>query len=96
MELLCSTEFFVLESIDGESISFLVPFLLSAPVQSVLSAAQEGGHHPRFSERTLKMLPIPASLMEHRADFSARVERAVDQARQAYRTIQNCIDSVEQ
>ncbi len=35
------------------SIAFLVPFLLSDPVQKVLAASQEGGHHPRFNEAAL-------------------------------------------
>ena len=88
IELICSTEFFVLESIDGASIAFLVPFLLSAPVQAVLAAAQEGGHHPRFNERTLTTLPIPVSLVEQANELSVRVERAVAQARAAYAALQ--------
>lgn len=95
VELLCSTEFFVLDAADEESIAFLVPFLLSTPVQSILAAAQEGGHHPRFNERTLTTLPIPASIIEDRAALSRRVEWAVGQARQAYRTIRDCVDSVK-
>ena len=58
-ELICSTEFFVLESVGSASVAFLVPFLLSLPIQAVLAAAQAGGHHPRFNERTLMTLPIP-------------------------------------
>ena len=84
VELICSTEFFVLESVDGTSIAFLVPFLLSTPIQAVLFAAQEGGHHPRFNERTLTTLPIPTSLAEQANELSARVEQAVAQAREAY------------
>ena len=83
-----STEFFVLESIDDASIAFLVPFLLSAPVQAVLSAAQEGGHHPRFNERTLTTLPIPTSLAKQANELSACVEQAVTQAREAYAALQ--------
>ena len=88
IELTCSTEFFVLESTDDTSIAFLVPFLLSAPVQAVLSAAQEGGHHPRFNERTLTTLPIPTSLAEQANELSASVEQAVTQAREAYAALQ--------
>ena len=91
VELTCSTEFFVLEPIDSASIAFLVPFLLSAPVQAVLSAAQEGGHHPRFNERTLTTLPIPASLAEQAQEHSARVERAVTQAREAYAALRRTV-----
>ena len=96
LELLCSTEFFVLDSEDGASIAFLVPLLLSAQVQSVLAASQEGGHHPRFNERTLTMLPIPASLIERRADLSEQVEHAVNQARRAFGEIEDSIKAVAQ
>ena len=73
VELACSTEFFVLRSLIEESIAFLVPYLLSNPVQSVLCASQEGGHHPRFDESTLLNLPIPADLFEKREVVSTAV-----------------------
>ena len=91
IDLICSTEFFVLESIDDASIAFLVPFLLSTPVQAVLAAAQEGGHHPRFNERTLTTLPIPASLAERAKELSVRVEQAVTQAREAYADLRGTV-----
>jgi hypothetical protein len=74
--LACSTEFFVLRSIDGRRISFLIPLLLSGPVQAVLSAAQEGGHHPRFNEPTLLDLRVPKELLEERERISNEVELA--------------------
>ncbi len=77
VELLCSTEFYVLRARDERSIAFLVPLLLSAQVQAVLAAAQEGGHHPRFNESTLRGLPIPRDVIEHRDAISAAVERGV-------------------
>ena len=40
--LCCSTEFYVLRSTSTQSIAFLVPFLLSAPVQAALAAGQLG------------------------------------------------------
>ena len=95
IELVCSSEFYVLDSKDGASIAFLVPFLLSSRVQSVLAASQEGGHHPRFNERTLKSLPIPTLLLERRAELSARVECAVSQARQAFGEIGDSIGAVD-
>ena len=94
IELVCSSEFYVLDSKDGESIAFLVPFLLSQRVQSVLAASQEGGHHPRFNERTLKALAVPTSLIERRAELSARVERAINQARQAFSEIKDSTQAV--
>lgn len=79
--LCCSTEFYVLTSTDGQSIAFLVPFLLSEPVQAALAAGQEGGHHPRFPSALLLGLRIPAARMARRAADSAAVEAAVAQVR---------------
>jgi hypothetical protein len=76
VDLLCSTEFFVLRS-KGEPIAFLVPYLLSDPVQRVLAAAQEGGHHPRFCQATLRGLVVPDSMYRQRKAISERVLRAV-------------------
>jgi hypothetical protein len=72
--LLCSTEFFVLRTRTGDSIAFLVPFLLSEKVQTVLSASQEGGHHPRFQEESLLSLSIAHALVENRQHASSRIE----------------------
>ncbi len=83
VELACSTEFFVLRSLNHEPIAFLVPYLLSDPVQSVLAASQEGGHHPRFDEGTLLKLPIPVELLSRRAVASASVAQATSSYRQA-------------
>lgn len=82
-ELACSTEFFVLRSLSQDSIAFLVPYLLSAPVQSVLAASQEGGHHPRFDEGTLLKLPVPTDLLARRTITSAAVVQSTVSYRQA-------------
>ena len=74
--LACSTEFYVLRSADLRSIAFLVPFLLSAPVQALLAAAQEGGHHPRVNEATIRSLRLPDRLIAERDRISAAVKRA--------------------
>ena len=95
VELLCSSEFYVMESNNTESIAFLVPFLLSARVQGVLSASQEGGHHPRFGEDTLRSLPIPSSLLDQRDELSRRIETAVVQARRSFEEIRNATASVD-
>ena len=91
VQLVCSSEFYVLEAVDGMSIAYLVPFLLSETVQSILAASQEGGHHPRFSERTLKSLTVPTELLEQRGELSAHVEKAVISARQAFQEINEAI-----
>jgi hypothetical protein len=94
VELLCSSEFYVLDSGNGESIAYLVPFLLSQRIQDVLAASQEGGHHPRFNDRALKALPIPASLLAIREELSAKVEQAVSMARSGFGQIESSVDIV--
>lgn len=72
--LACSTEFFVLRPRTNRSIAFLVPFLLSEPVQQVLAAAQEGGHHPRFRLEALMSLAVPKKLLKEQANLNKLVE----------------------
>lgn len=80
--ILCSTEFFVLRgNSSDDSIAFLVPFLLSAEVQSILAASQEGGHHPRFNVKTLTGLRVPKALFERRQAIDASVRSAVERFR---------------
>jgi hypothetical protein len=95
IELVCSTEFFVLRSISGASIAFLVPFLLSGSVQKVLSASQEGGHHPRFGEDTLLRLPIPQTLAEDRERLSAEVIHGIGLYRQRENALKQLIATAE-
>lgn len=94
--ILCSTEFFVLRSIDEKSIAFLVPFLLSDKVQNVLSASQEGGHHPRFIESTLLTLPVPKELINEREKISELIEESVYLYRKSEACIANAVMDVEQ
>ncbi len=95
-QILCSTEFFVLRSINRESIAFLVPFLLTESVQQVLAASQEGGHHPRFDSTVLLALPIPTAMLDVRQDVSTRVERAAKLYREAELTIDDYIEQASQ
>ena len=76
--IMCSTEFYVLRSIDSASIAFLVPFLLSPAPQQVFAASQEGGHHPRFNSETLLDLPIPDGLINSRERISLMVENQAE------------------
>lgn len=86
--LVCSTEFHVLRSRDEESIAFLVALLLCGPVQRVLAAAQEGGHHPRFDEQTLLGLPVPREWLEKRGRISESVEESARLLRASERGLQ--------
>jgi hypothetical protein len=57
--LYCSTEFFVLRSREeGRNIAGLVAWLLSQPIQDMLTAAATGGHHPRVSVDLLLTSPV--------------------------------------
>jgi hypothetical protein len=76
----CSTEFYVLSpksSAKGDSLAFLLPWLLGDEAQAILAAAQEGGHHPRVPRETLLSLRLPASRVRARGGISARVERGI-------------------
>lgn len=86
--LLCSTEYFPLRSKDGQSIAFLVPFLLSEQVQTILAASQEGGHHPRFNDSTLLALRVPKQLVENRTAISEAIEKSVTLYRESERLME--------
>jgi hypothetical protein len=75
--LIGSTEFMVLRAMDGDDIAYLAPYLLTEPVQAVLNASQEGGHHPRFNSSTLLQLPVPLSLVDSRQRISEAVRKSV-------------------
>lgn len=83
--LCCSTEFYVLRARDGESIAYLVAWLLSPAVQAALDDAQEGGHHPRVNEDTLLRLVVPRPVYEQRAELSAAVVTAAASYRDSRR-----------
>lgn len=72
-----STEFYVLAPRAGEPIGWLVPWLLSAPVQEALAAAQEGGHHPRVPRASLFALRVPDALFRARGRTSAKLAEAL-------------------
>lgn len=57
--------------------------LLSPPIQEVLAASQEGGHHPRVPEASLLELLLPNGLVERRDEISRRVERVIASHRRA-------------
>lgn len=93
--LACSSEFYVLRSIDEGAIAFVVPYLLSAPVQAALAAAQEGGHHPRFSRETLLSLPLPRGVLEQRGSLSELAEEAAELFRGAEAQMAAARDQIE-
>jgi hypothetical protein len=81
--LALSTEFYVLRTVNAQSIAFLVPFLLGAEAQAILAVSQEGGHHPRINSSAIEELVVPEGLLADRERVSAEVEMAVGLARQS-------------
>lgn len=75
--LALSTEFYVLSPRGGDSLAFLVPFLLSDITQAHLAAAQEGGHHPRVPRSTLLAMRVPEFLVAKRAESSRAITKAL-------------------
>ncbi len=90
-----SMEFYVLRSTNHQSIAFLVPFLLSAPVQQILAASQEGGHHPRVPQSTIARLLIPRAILAHREALSAQVESAITATRTAARQLAAAVNEID-
>lgn len=80
VEVACSTEFYVLR---GEDLAFLVPFLLSEPVQAALAASQEGGHHPRVRKEVVAELRLPDGLWQRRDEVGREVQNQTRLLRQA-------------
>ncbi|MBI2764714.1 MAG: N-6 DNA methylase [Chloroflexi bacterium] len=87
----CSTEFYVLRSMDSKSIAFLVPYLLSEQVQAILAASQEGGHHPRVGQSVIEQLTIPDAILRDRDRISSNVEALCQAARRAERGLRTLV-----
>lgn len=64
-KIYCSTEFFVLRGRDPNvSLAGLVAWLLSDPIQQMVSAAATGGHHPRISIDLLLDAPVSEKFLD--------------------------------
>ena len=72
-----STEFIVLRSKDADDVWWLLPFMLSEPVQTILNWSQDGNQHPRFDEDVLLRVPVPASVLDKRRQLARAVGEAV-------------------
>ena len=93
--LVVSTEFFILRSVNSQSIAFLVTFLLSAKVQEVLAASQEGATHPRIDGPAVLNLPIPRQVLRHREALSERVEESIRLYRESQSVMSKAIVQVD-
>ena len=89
----CSTEFYVLSPrTPGESLAFLLPWLLGDETQAILAAAQEGGHHPRVPRELLLSMRVEPERLRVRKALSARLERALRDAVDARRRLSRLIE----
>jgi len=91
LDIVCSTEFYVLTPNGDESIAFLVPWLLSGAVQDIFAKATTGGHHPRFDEALLWSLRVPHAIYLKRAALSRAVEGATLAALRAQRALDDLV-----
>ncbi|MDD3402036.1 MAG: hypothetical protein PHQ72_01595 [Hespellia sp.] len=83
-----STEFYVLRARnEGESIAFLVPFLLSDVAQNVFANSVEGSQHPRFKEEDILNLVVPKKMFNNRVAISNRVIKSIKNYRTYEKTI---------
>lgn len=94
MHVCASTEFYVLRSRNNESITFLVPFLLSEVAQSVFANSVEGSQHPRFKEEDILNLVIPSQLFDEREKISQNVSTAIHQYREYERSLAKAITHI--
>lgn len=79
-ETLVSTEYFVLRPRSQSGLSnvhFLLPFVLSEPVQTILHWSQEGNEHPRFGEDALLNIRVPQSVLDSHLEIGALVEDGI-------------------
>ncbi|HJX51293.1 MAG TPA: hypothetical protein VJ801_00880 [Polyangia bacterium] len=90
-----STEFFVLRGRAGFDAAGLVPFLLSAPVQTALAAGQEGGHHPRFREELLQSLPVPDGVARNLGKTARQMRRLAAAVRSSLLASRSLVARVE-
>lgn len=94
--LVGSTEFYVLRPrIEGDDLAFLLPYLLSDPVQRVFQSAVEGSQHPRFQPQDLLELPIPQTLVDRRDYISERVKMALSNYRAYVSALASLVDDCE-
>jgi len=73
-----STEFIVLRSLSDQNIAFLVPYILSAPIQVILHWSQDGNEHPRFNESVLLSLPVPPSIVNLSTELNRSLATCTD------------------
>ena len=74
---LLSTEFIVLRNkFDRHNGRFLLPYLLSDSIQTILQWSQDGSNHPRFADSLLMNLPLPKALIQNQGKLNSLVDKA--------------------
>lgn len=92
---LFSTEYYVLRSIDGSGSEWLLPYLLSNPVQTIFQFSQTGSNHPRFMDWTLIDLPIPDGIINEKDRLTQYIKTAIsnyENTRNLYRLAMEELD----
>ena len=87
--VVCSAEFCVIRSKPDipTSPACIVPYLLSPRIQSILSAAQSGGHHPRITTELILSLPWPFSSNTQADEHAESVKAQVTAIRNGFRRL---------
>jgi hypothetical protein len=79
--ILVSPEFIVLRPRVSNRIfggAWLLPYLLSEPVQTILQWSQTGSAHPRFNSETLMAIRVPETVLQIAQELSDAVQEAHD------------------
>lgn len=85
-KLYCSTEFFVLRPIrDDLDLAGIVAWLLSDPIQEMISAAATGGHHPRISVDLILNAPVDDRFLD--VGFSSSLSSVLSRHLQGQREL---------
>lgn len=73
-----STEFIILRGKTESDIRFLLPYLLSKPIQTILQWSQDGNEHPRFNEKMLLNLHVDPAVRSIAKTLGQFVDKAAN------------------
>lgn len=90
-EVFVSSEYIILNSINGQSIAYLIPFLLSEEIQNYLQRSVEGGNHPRFKASCLKNIIIPYDYILASESINAKVLNGLSLIREGFNILNSLI-----
>jgi restriction endonuclease S subunit len=94
--LVGSSEFIVLRpNRKALPVEALLVYLRSPYVQTILKWCQDGSNHPRFDEKELLAIPIPAKIAKIQDHLAARVKDAIAARRESRRILDTAKRAVE-